>query len=37
MGRLRWESWLEPANHLFVFGKSEFEIVGNCKRCFKKI
>jgi len=25
------ESWLEPANHNFVFGKSEFEIVGVVK------
>lgn len=25
------ESWLEPANYNFVFGKSEFEIVGLVK------
>jgi len=25
------ESWLEPANHNFAFGKSEFEIVGLVK------
>jgi repressor LexA len=31
------ESWLEPANHLFVFGKSEFEIVGKVKFVLKEV
>jgi repressor LexA len=29
------ETWLEPANHNFVFGKSKFEIVGLVKNVLR--
>jgi len=31
------ESWLEPANHNFVFEKSEFEIIRKVKIVLKEI
>ena len=31
------ESWLEPANNGFVFGKSEFQIVGKVKFVLKEV
>jgi repressor LexA len=31
------ESWLEPANQNFAFGKSEFEIVGVVKHILRSL